>query len=56
MPGGKYRSIKWPRVYNRLKAKGFSKEKAARISNAMAGKGFRGRKGKSGPKKGKKGR
>lgn len=34
MPGKKYRSIKRPRVYERLKAKGYSKRKAARISNA----------------------
>lgn len=38
MPGGKSpgKSIKWPRVYEALKSKGMSKEKAARISNAMA--------------------
>jgi len=37
MPGrGKYRSIKLPRVYNALKRKGYSKSKAAAISNAMA--------------------
>jgi len=34
MPGKKYRSIKRPRVYERLKAKGYSKSKAAKISNA----------------------
>jgi hypothetical protein len=34
VPGKKYRSIKRPRVYERLKAKGYSKRKAARISNA----------------------
>jgi hypothetical protein len=46
MPGKKYASIKRPRVYEALKRKGYSKEKAAKISNAQA------RKGKS--KKGKK--
>jgi hypothetical protein len=34
VPGKKYRSTKRPRVYERLKAKGYSKRKAARISNA----------------------
>ena len=37
MPGKKYRSIKRPKVYEALKQKGFSKERAAKISNAMAG-------------------
>lgn len=37
MPGkGKYKSIKWPRMYRALKRQGYSKEKAARISNAAA--------------------
>jgi hypothetical protein len=37
MPGkGKYRSIKLPRVYRALRRDGMSKQKAARISNAMA--------------------
>ena len=36
MPGKKYRSIRWPRVYEALKRKGMSKSKAAAISNAMA--------------------
>ncbi len=35
MPGKKYRSIKKPRVYEALKRKGYSKSKAARISNAQ---------------------
>jgi hypothetical protein len=34
MPGKKYASIKHPRQYEALRAKGFSKKKAARISNA----------------------
>ena len=41
MPGRKYRSIKWPALYEKLKAK-YGKTKAARISNAAAKK--RGRK------------
>lgn len=37
MPGkGKYKSIKWPKVYRALKRKGFSKSSAAAISNDMA--------------------
>ena len=35
MPGKKYRSIKRPKVYEALKRKGYSKTKAAKISNAM---------------------
>lgn len=38
MPGKKYASIKWPRVYRALKRKGMSKTRAAKISNSMAGK------------------
>lgn len=40
MPGGKKPgpSIKKPKVYEALKDKGMSKEKAARISNAQAKK------------------
>lgn len=34
MPGKKMRSIKRPRVYEALKRKGYSKKKAAKISNA----------------------
>ena len=43
MPGGKKPgpSIKKPKVYEALKAKGMSKTKAAKISNAMASKGRR---------------
>lgn len=36
MPGKKYRSIKWPKVYEALKRKGMSKSRAAAISNSMA--------------------
>ena len=32
--GGSRKSLKRPKVYDRLRAKGYSKEKAARISNA----------------------
>lgn len=41
MPGGKSPgpSIKAPKVYEALKEKGMSKEKAAKISNAQAKKG-----------------
>ena len=38
MPGKKYRSIKSPKVYEALRGKGLSKERAARISNAQAAK------------------
>lgn len=34
MPGGKYRSIQNPRMYRALRRRGYSKEQAARISNA----------------------
>ena len=36
MPGKKYASILWPKVYEGLRKKGMSKERAARISNSMA--------------------
>lgn len=36
MPGKKMRSIKRPAVYEALKRKGYSKTKAAKISNAMS--------------------
>jgi len=42
MPGKKYRSIKHPKIYEALRLKGYSKESAARISNA----GVRKRRGK----------
>lgn len=45
MPGKKYASIRRPRVYAALKRKGYSKSKAARISNAQARRG-RSRKGR----------
>ena len=34
MPGAKYRLIKRPRVYEALREKGYSKERAARIANS----------------------
>jgi hypothetical protein len=34
MPGSKMKSVKRPKVYEKLRAKGFSKTKAAKISNA----------------------
>lgn len=46
MPGKKYRSIKNPRVYEALKRKGYSKSKAAAISNALAKRGKKGGKKK----------
>lgn len=41
MPGGKTPgpSVKKPKVYEALKNKGYSKSKAAKISNAQARKG-----------------
>jgi len=36
MPGKKYASILWPKVYEGLRKKGMSKSKAAAISNSMA--------------------
>lgn len=44
MPGKKYRSIKKPKEYEALREKGLSKESAARISNADAKKGRKGKK------------
>jgi hypothetical protein len=41
MPGRKMRSIKRPKVYERLTRKGMSKRTAAKISNAMARKSGR---------------
>ncbi len=42
MPGSRHGpSIKWPRVYEALRRKGYSKAKSARISNAMWRKRFR---------------
>lgn len=35
MPGKKYRSIKAPKTYEALRKQGYSKESAARISNAQ---------------------
>lgn len=51
MPGKKYKSIKWPKMYEDLKKeKGYSKSKAAAISNAAA-KMRKGKKGKKGKRK-----
>lgn len=36
MPGKKYASLAKPRVYEALRKKGYSKTKAAKISNAQA--------------------
>ncbi len=41
MPGRKYASIRRPKVYRALKRKGYSKSKAARISNAQANRARR---------------
>ena len=41
MPGKKMRSIKRPRVYEALKREGYSKTRAAKISNAQARKAKR---------------
>jgi hypothetical protein len=46
MPGKKYASIKRPKVYERLRDKGYSKTKAAKISNAQASGGRKKKKGK----------
>ena len=43
-PHGK--SIKKPKVYDALRKKGYSKSKAAAISNALAGGGKRGKRKK----------
>ena len=45
MPGSKYASIKRPKVYEKLRDKGYSKTKAAKISNAQAKSGKGKRKG-----------
>lgn len=37
-PGDKYRSLRWPALYEKLRSRGYSKESAARISNAQARK------------------
>lgn len=37
MPGKKYRSIKWPSLYEKLRGR-YGKSKAAAISNAQAKK------------------
>jgi hypothetical protein len=55
MPGKKYASIKSPKVYEALRGQGYTKTKAAKISNAQAKKS---KASKSGGKssKSKKGR
>ncbi len=45
MPGKKYASIKNPRAYEAMRSQGMSKQKAAKISNAQAGKGKKGHSG-----------
>lgn len=42
MPGKKMKSIKNPKAYEKLREKGLSKEKAAKFSNAQAGKSRKG--------------
>jgi hypothetical protein len=37
MPGKKMASIKRPKVYEALRAKGYSKSKAAKIANSKGG-------------------
>lgn len=48
MPGKKYASIKNPSMYEGLRAHGYSKSRAAAISNAASSKGkkAKGKKGK----------
>lgn len=41
MPGKKYRSLKRPKVYEKLRSKGMSKERAAKNPNAQARKAKR---------------
>lgn len=41
MPGSRNNSLKDPELYEELRDKGDSKEKAARISNAVAARGAR---------------
>jgi hypothetical protein len=41
MPGKKSRSLKNEKVYEKLRSKGYSKSKAAAISNAQKKKGKR---------------
>lgn len=44
MPGKKYRSLKAPGTYERMRKHGMSKSKAARLSNYMARRGYKVRK------------
>jgi hypothetical protein len=49
MPGHRHgKSIKWPKVYEALKRRGYSKTKAAKISNAMAQRRRTGRRASKG--------
>lgn len=41
MPGKKYRSIKRPRMYEGLRKRGYSKERAAKIANSGSSGGKR---------------
>jgi hypothetical protein len=43
MPGKRYASIKRPKVYEALRDKGYSKTRAAKISNSKAGKKKKGK-------------
>ena len=52
--GGTRKSLKKPALYDRLRAKGYSKTKAAKISNAVAAGTIDHRRGKSGRKLGRK--
>lgn len=47
MPGKKYASILWAKVYEGLRRKGYSKARAAAISNAMAKRLHRGKRSPS---------
>lgn len=44
MPGKAYRSLKKPAVYEALRKKGMSKERAAKVSNGRAARSSRKRK------------
>jgi hypothetical protein len=55
MPGKKYRSIKRPKQYEGLKRRGFSKSRAAALSNAQAKKAKRKAAARKGGRKRKRG-
>lgn len=44
MPGSAYRSLKKPAVYEALRRKGMSKERAAKVSNGRAARSRKRRK------------